>query len=283
MATEHPCATISSTGIGSGLDVNGIVTQLMAIERQPLDAAAERRRPRSRRSSRRSASCSQLLSALRDAARTLCARPTWTPDHGSSSERRGGRRDHRQRRRAGQLRRRGAGPGRGADRWPATRSPRRQHASARARCTSSSAPGPATPPPSRRRAAPRAVDDHRSARRPTRWRRSATRSMPPTPASAAIDRHRRQRRAPGAALDDHRRGQRLPHRRQRRRRQRRAAGPVGARLRPAGATQMTLAQAAANAAATINGLPVELGQQHADRRGRRPDPDALGKVDQRAR
>ena len=31
-------ATISSPGIGSGLDVNSIVTQLMAIEKQPLDA-----------------------------------------------------------------------------------------------------------------------------------------------------------------------------------------------------------------------------------------------------
>jgi flagellar hook-associated protein 2 len=30
-------ATISSPGIGSGLDVNSIITQLMAIERQPLD------------------------------------------------------------------------------------------------------------------------------------------------------------------------------------------------------------------------------------------------------
>jgi flagellar hook-associated protein 2 len=27
---------ISSTGIGSGLDVNSIVTQLVAIEKQPL-------------------------------------------------------------------------------------------------------------------------------------------------------------------------------------------------------------------------------------------------------
>jgi flagellar hook-associated protein 2 len=31
-------ATISSAGIGSGLDINGIITQLMAIERKPLDA-----------------------------------------------------------------------------------------------------------------------------------------------------------------------------------------------------------------------------------------------------
>ncbi|MEQ6341984.1 MAG: flagellar filament capping protein FliD [Gammaproteobacteria bacterium] len=33
-------ATISAAGIGSGLDVNGIVTQLMAVERQPLQAMA---------------------------------------------------------------------------------------------------------------------------------------------------------------------------------------------------------------------------------------------------
>ena len=31
-------ATISSAGLGSGLDVNSIVTQLMSIERQPLNA-----------------------------------------------------------------------------------------------------------------------------------------------------------------------------------------------------------------------------------------------------
>ena len=30
-------ATISSPGIGSGLDVKSIVSQLVAIERQPLD------------------------------------------------------------------------------------------------------------------------------------------------------------------------------------------------------------------------------------------------------
>jgi flagellar hook-associated protein 2 len=31
-------ATISSAGIGSGLDINGIISQLMALERKPLDA-----------------------------------------------------------------------------------------------------------------------------------------------------------------------------------------------------------------------------------------------------
>ena len=37
MALTSATATISSAGIGSGLDVNSIVTQLMAVERQPLN------------------------------------------------------------------------------------------------------------------------------------------------------------------------------------------------------------------------------------------------------
>ena len=36
MALTSATATISSAGIGSGLDVNSIVTQLMAVEKQPL-------------------------------------------------------------------------------------------------------------------------------------------------------------------------------------------------------------------------------------------------------
>ena len=36
MALSSATATISSAGIGSGLDVNSIVTQLMAVEKQPL-------------------------------------------------------------------------------------------------------------------------------------------------------------------------------------------------------------------------------------------------------
>ena len=30
-------ATLSSIGIGSGIDANAIITQLVAIERQPID------------------------------------------------------------------------------------------------------------------------------------------------------------------------------------------------------------------------------------------------------
>ena len=36
MVLNSATATISSAGIGSGLDVNSIVTQLMAVEKQPL-------------------------------------------------------------------------------------------------------------------------------------------------------------------------------------------------------------------------------------------------------
>lgn len=36
-------ATITSSGIGSGLDINGIVEQLMAVERKPIDALEQRK------------------------------------------------------------------------------------------------------------------------------------------------------------------------------------------------------------------------------------------------
>ena len=43
---------ISAPGIGSGLDVNSIVSQLMAAERQPLNTLATRRRPATRQAFR---------------------------------------------------------------------------------------------------------------------------------------------------------------------------------------------------------------------------------------
>lgn len=36
-------ATITSSGIGSGLDINGIIDQLMAVERKPIDALEQRK------------------------------------------------------------------------------------------------------------------------------------------------------------------------------------------------------------------------------------------------
>ena len=36
-------ATITSSGIGSGLDINGIIDKLMAVERKPIDALEQRK------------------------------------------------------------------------------------------------------------------------------------------------------------------------------------------------------------------------------------------------
>lgn len=77
--------SISSPGIGSGLDVNAIIRQLMAIERRPLDALV----------AKNSAIQSQIseygklksaISALRDAARALGDKPTWGASTGASSD-----------------------------------------------------------------------------------------------------------------------------------------------------------------------------------------------------
>src|SRR3954464_15769447 len=38
MATVSSTPTLSSPGLGSGLDINGLVTKLMAVEQQPLTA-----------------------------------------------------------------------------------------------------------------------------------------------------------------------------------------------------------------------------------------------------
>jgi flagellar hook-associated protein 2 len=78
-------ATISSAGIGSGLDVNGIVTQLVALERKPinqLQAAASKLQTQL-------SSYGQLQAALakvRDAASTLTRSSTWSPTKGSSTD-----------------------------------------------------------------------------------------------------------------------------------------------------------------------------------------------------
>ena len=77
-------ATISSAGIGSGLDVNSIVTQLMAIERQPVTAlqtkATKIQTQISEFGKQKSA-----MSTLRDAARKLTNTDTWGATVGSSS------------------------------------------------------------------------------------------------------------------------------------------------------------------------------------------------------
>ncbi|MEO8248424.1 MAG: flagellar filament capping protein FliD [Burkholderiales bacterium] len=77
-------ATISSAGIGSGLDVNAIVTQLMAVERQPLNSL---RSKASALDSKISAfgSIKSQLSTLSDAADKLALPATWSAKTSASS------------------------------------------------------------------------------------------------------------------------------------------------------------------------------------------------------
>lgn len=69
-------ATLSSPGIGSGLDVRGIVTQLMALERRPLDALqASTKKSQDQLSAY--GKLSSAMGTLRDAARKLADLQTW--------------------------------------------------------------------------------------------------------------------------------------------------------------------------------------------------------------
>lgn len=78
-------ATISSPGVGSGLDVNSIVTQLVAIERQPIQQLQSQA---SSLQTKLSAfgKLQSNLSALRDAASALTSTTTWNQTTGTSSD-----------------------------------------------------------------------------------------------------------------------------------------------------------------------------------------------------
>ncbi len=78
-------ATISSPGVGSGLDVNSIVTQLVAIERQPI---VQLQSQASSLQTKLSAfgKLQSNLSALRDAASALTRASTWSQTTGTSSD-----------------------------------------------------------------------------------------------------------------------------------------------------------------------------------------------------
>jgi flagellar hook-associated protein 2 len=68
--------TISSAGIGSGLDVNSIVTQLMAIERQPL-TALETKATAIQSTVSEYGKIKSAVSTLRDLASKLASSTTW--------------------------------------------------------------------------------------------------------------------------------------------------------------------------------------------------------------
>ena len=69
-------ATITSTGIGSGLDVNSIVSQLVALERRPIEMLrSEAGKLDARLSS--FGKIQSALDALRSASRSLTDSSTW--------------------------------------------------------------------------------------------------------------------------------------------------------------------------------------------------------------
>jgi flagellar hook-associated protein 2 len=78
-------ATISSPGVGSGLDVNSIVTQLVAIERQPLTQLQTAERSLQTKISTYGKLKSNV-SALREAAAALTNSSTWAQTTGTSSD-----------------------------------------------------------------------------------------------------------------------------------------------------------------------------------------------------
>jgi flagellar hook-associated protein 2 len=76
---------ISSAGIGSGIDVNSIVTQLLALERKPIDLlSATKTKLDAQLSSYGKLQAS--LGAVRDAARALTDAGAWTPTTVASSD-----------------------------------------------------------------------------------------------------------------------------------------------------------------------------------------------------
>jgi hypothetical protein len=68
--------TISSAGIGSGLDVNSIVTQLMAIEQQPL-TALQTKATAIQTTVSEYGKIKSAVSTLRDLASKLASATTW--------------------------------------------------------------------------------------------------------------------------------------------------------------------------------------------------------------
>ena len=75
---------ISSPGVGSGLDVNSIVTQLVAIERQPLQTLQTKAATLQSQLSLYGTIKSQA-SALQDAATVLATAANWTVQSATSS------------------------------------------------------------------------------------------------------------------------------------------------------------------------------------------------------
>jgi len=77
-------ATISSAGIGSGLDVNSIITQLMAIEKQPL-TALQTKQTSIKSTVSEYGKIKSAVSTLRDLSTKLASVTTWAQTVSASS------------------------------------------------------------------------------------------------------------------------------------------------------------------------------------------------------
>src|SRR5580765_813530 len=84
MTTSSSTGTISSAGIGSGLDVNSIVTQLMAIEQRPL-TTLQTKATAIQTTVSEYGKVKSALSTLNDASVKLASATTWAQTIGSSS------------------------------------------------------------------------------------------------------------------------------------------------------------------------------------------------------
>jgi flagellar hook-associated protein 2 len=78
-------ATITSAGIGSGLDVNSIITQLLAIERQPLVALQSQQTQLTTKLSD-FGKLQGMVSAMRDKSSALSSTTLWKQTSGSSAD-----------------------------------------------------------------------------------------------------------------------------------------------------------------------------------------------------
>jgi flagellar hook-associated protein 2 len=78
-------ATISSIGIGSGLDIESVISQLVAVERQPVQALQKEATSLQTRLSTYG-KLQSGLAAVRDAAAALTRATTWGATTGSSSD-----------------------------------------------------------------------------------------------------------------------------------------------------------------------------------------------------
>ena len=78
-------ATISSIGIGSGLDINSIITQLVAVEQVPLNKLKTEATSLQTKLTTYG-KVQSYLSALREASSTLTRNDTWGATTGTSSD-----------------------------------------------------------------------------------------------------------------------------------------------------------------------------------------------------